>query len=67
VDILKANTGLAMLRLGPRHVRESESLAASQGIAQGKIEIDLHGQKLKGKFALIRIGWGKKPRKLASC
>jgi len=32
-----------------------------RALAQGKIEIDLHGQKLKGKFALIRIA-GEKNR-----
>jgi bifunctional non-homologous end joining protein LigD len=34
-------------------------LTMSEGIAAGRLEFELHGQRLKGRFALIRLRGGK--------
>jgi DNA ligase D-like protein (predicted 3'-phosphoesterase) len=36
--------------------KEDESLSMTQAIAQGKLEVWLEGQKLRGGYALIRMG-----------
>jgi DNA ligase D-like protein (predicted 3'-phosphoesterase) len=42
-----------------RNLREGEGVSMEASCAQGKIDIELEGEKLNGGFALIRTGAGK--------
>jgi bifunctional non-homologous end joining protein LigD len=55
-DIPEGQYGAGHVEIWDRGTYENLSRwPLPKALAQGKIEIDLHGQKLKGKFALIRI------------
>jgi len=55
-DIPEGQYGAGHVEIWDRGTYENLSRwPLPKALAQGKIEIDLHGRKLKGKFALIRI------------
>jgi DNA ligase D-like protein (predicted 3'-phosphoesterase) len=45
-----------------RAEKEDDGASMEQSIEEGKIEIALHGKKLRGGYALIRTGKGEKAR-----
>ena len=42
--------------VGPRHVGARRDEAAQAAYKQGKLKFTLHGEKLKGSWALVRMG-----------
>jgi DNA ligase D-like protein (predicted 3'-phosphoesterase) len=45
-----------------RTEKNGKPVAMARALSSGHVVIDMHGEKLKGGFALTRIGDGKRPR-----